>query len=251
VSSIKIEVCCNSLESALNAQKGGAHRVELCSNLYEGGTTASHGEISLARELLKIDLNVLIRPRGGDFLYSETEIEIIKRDIEFCKKIGVDGVVIGFLLAEGSIDLKLTEEITKLARPMSVTFHRAFDMCNDPHIAMEELIKLGVDRILTSGMANKSTEGIDILSKLVVEAKARIIIMPGSGIRSHNIEDLINKTSASEYHVSERITIESKMTFRREGIYMGGLKEIPEYSIKIIDENKIQEIVNTSKLLSK
>lgn len=243
MSSIKIEVCANSLESALNAQKGGAHRVELCSNFYEGGTTPSKGEISLARELLQIDLNVLIRPRGGDFLYSKNEIEIIKRDILFCKETGVDGVVIGFLKSDGSIDTNLTKEITELARPMSVTFHRAFDMCKNPEEALEELIEIGVDRVLTSGGQNKAIDGTDLLNKLVKQAGEQIIIMPGSGIRASNISEIIEKTGAKEFHVSERKTIESPMQFKRENIFMGGLEQIPEYEIRVIDEEKIWDIM--------
>jgi len=243
---IKIEVCANSLESALNAQKGGAHRVELCANLYEGGTTPSMGEISLSRELLHIDLNILIRPRGGDFLYSKNEIEIIKRDILNCKNIGVDGVVIGFLKTDGNIDVDLTKEITKLARPMSVTFHRAFDMCKNPEKALEELIGIGVDRVLTSGAENKAIDGMELLNKLVKQANNRIIIMPGSGIRLSNILELIKKTGASEFHVSERKMLPSKMTFKKEHIFMGGLPQVPEYETRVIDDvmiSKIMEII--------
>lgn len=248
MSSIKIEVCANSLESALNAQKGGVHRVELCSNLYEGGTTPSMGEISLARELLQIDLNVLIRPRGGDFLYSENEIEIIKRDILFCKEIGVDGVVIGFLKPDGSINKELTKEITELARPMSVTFHRAFDMCINQEEALKELIEIGVDRVLTSGAQNKAIDGKSLLNKLVKQAGKRIIIMPGSGIRANNISEIIEKTGAREFHASERKILGSKMTFRKEQIFMGGLEQISEYEVRIIDEVKIKDITTISKL---
>lgn len=244
MSSIKIEVCANSLESALNAQKGGADRVELCANLYEGGTTPSAGEISLARDLLQIDLNVLIRPRGGDFLYSKNEIEIIKRDILYCKNIGVDGVVIGFLNPDGSIDKELTKEITELARPMTVTFHRAFDMCNNPEGALEDLIEIGVDRALTSGAENKAIQGAGLLNNLVKQASNRIIIMPGSGIRASNISELIQKTGATEFHVSERQSISSKMIFKRDHIFMGGLPQIPEYEIRVIDTEKIKELVD-------
>jgi len=240
---IKIEVCANSLQSALNAQKGGAHRVELCANLYEGGTTPSMGEISLARKLLKIDLNVLIRPRGNDFLYSRNEIEIIKRDILNCKNLGVDGVVIGFLKPNGNIDIELTKEITALARPMSVTFHRAFDMCKNQEQALEELIEIGVDRVLTSGGQNKVVDGLVLVNKLIKQADKRIIIMPGSGIRANNISEIIDKTGAKEFHVSERKIIESPMQFRREDIFMGGLPQIPEYSQMIIDSEKIREIM--------
>lgn len=246
IMTIKIEVCANSLESALNAQKGGADRVELCTNLYEGGTTPSMGEISLARELLHIEFNVLIRPRGGDFLYSKNEIEIIKRDVLNCKNIGVDGVVIGFLKTDGSIDKNLTKEVTELAKPMKVTFHRAFDMCKNPETALEELIEIGVDRVLTSGAENKAIEGVGLLNKLVKQAANRIIIMPGSGIRLNNINELIQKTEATEFHLSERKFLASKMTFKRENIFMGGLPQIPEYETRVIDDvmiGKIMEIV--------
>jgi len=246
---IKIEVCANSLESALSAQKGGAHRVELCANLYEGGTTPSMGEISLARELLQIDLNVLIRPRGGDFLYSKNEIEIIKRDVVNCKKLGIDSIVIGFLNPDGSLDVNLTKEITELARPMTVTFHRAFDMCKDQKKALEELVEIGVDRILTSGAENKAIDGLALLNKLVKQAANRIIIMPGSGIRASNISEIIHKTGASEFHVSERQNISSKMAFKRDHIFMGGLPQIPEYETRIIDDvgiSKIMEIVKNT-----
>lgn len=243
MNSIGIEVCCNSLESAINAQKGGAHRVELCSNLYEGGTTPSMGEISLARKKLHIKLNVLIRPRGGDFVYSRDEIDIIKRDISFCKEIGVDGVVIGFLKPDGNIDVKLTKEIIELSKPMNVTFHRAFDMCKDPERALEEIIEAGADRLLTSGIKNKAIDGVDNLASLVKIADDRIIIMPGSGIRAENILEIIEKTGAKEYHVSERVSLESPMQFRRENIFMGGMPQIPEYEKRIIDAGKIRVIV--------
>ncbi len=247
MSEIKIEVCANSPKSALNAQKGGADRVELCANLYEGGTTPSVGEIKLARKLLQIDLSVLIRPRGSDFLYSENEIEIIKHDVLNCKNLGVDGVVIGFLKADGNIDTNLTKEITELARPMSVTFHRAFDMCKNPEEALGELIEIGIDRILTSGLENKAIDGVMLLNKLIKQAGERIIIMPGSGIRTSNISEIIEKTRAKEFHVSERKNIGSKMTFRKEHIFMGGLEQIPEYEMQMIDAEKIKEIVGIAK----
>ena len=218
--------------------------MELCSGLYEGGTTPSMGEISLAREQLHIDLNVLIRPRGGDFLYSENEIEIIKRDVLFCKSIGVDGIVTGFLKTDGNIDIALTKEILALARPMPVTFHRAFDMCKNQEQALKDLIDLGVERVLTSGAKNKASEGTGFIAKLVKQANGRIIIMPGSGIRAANIQELIKKTGASEFHVSERKTLASKMVFRRENIFMGGLPQIPEYEIRVIDTDMIRKIMD-------
>jgi copper homeostasis protein len=240
----RIEVCCNSLQSALNAQIGGAYRVELCDNLYEGGTTPSAASILLAREKLKIDLNVLIRPRGGDFVYHADELEIIRRDIAFCKSAGVDGVVMGFLHPDGSIDEDVTREMITLARPMTVTFHRAFDMCKDAFAALDQLVLMGVDRILSSGQKNKATEGAALLSKLVEIAGDRIIIMPGSGIRPENIQELSSHTKASEFHVSAGVSQPSPMMFRREGIFMGGLAQIPEYEQRIIDADQIRAMVD-------
>lgn len=225
-----VEVCYASLASALAAQEGGAHRIELCDNLYEGGTTPSIGTLELVRERLNIDVNVLIRPRGSDFDYSEDEMEIIRRDIRKCKEIGINGVVVGFLTHWGDIDVRRTKEIIDLARPMSVTFHRAFDVCNDPFKALEELIKLGVDRILTSGQVNMAPDGVDLIAELVKIAGDRVIIMPGAGLEPENISEFHGKVWAKEYHSTLWSRVESKMIYRKENVYMGGLPEIPEFS---------------------
>ncbi len=225
-----LEVCCGSLASALAAQEGGAHRVELCDNLYEGGTTPSHGTLSLAREKMTIKINVLVRPRGSDFVYNENEMEIIKRDVMKCKELGMDGVVIGFLTPRGEIDVEKTMEIVKLASPMSVTFHRAFDMCKDPYNALEELIEVGVDRILTSGQKNMAPEGIDLIADLVKKAGDRVIIMPGAGLEVENVAEFHAKVGAKEYHSTLWDEIESVMAFRRSDVFMGGSPEIPEFT---------------------
>ena len=225
-----LEVCCGSLASALAAQEGGAHRVELCDNLYEGGTTPSHGTLSLAREKMTIKINVLVRPRGSDFVYNENEMEIIKRDVMKCKELGMDGVVIGFLTPRGEIDVEKTTEIVKLASPMSVTFHRAFDMCKDPYNALEELIEVGVDRILTSGQKNMAPEGIDLIADLVKKAGDRVIIMPGAGLEVENAAEFHAKVGAKEYHSTLWDEIESVMAFRRSDVFMGGSPEIPEFT---------------------
>ena len=159
---IKTEICINSPESAVAAQQGGADRVELCANLLEGGTTPSLGAVKLARERIEIGLHVIIRPRGGDFLFNEFEVETMKEDIVAIKACGADGVVIGSLLPDGTIDRPQIETLIKLARPMSVTFHRAFDMCQDPAKSLEELIDMGVDRVLTSGQEESVIEGIQL-----------------------------------------------------------------------------------------
>lgn len=225
-----LEVCCASTASALAAQEGGAKRIELCDNLYEGGTTPSFGTIELVRERLGIEINVLIRPRGSDFVYSEDEMEIIRRDIVKCKEIGVNGVVIGFLTPMGDIDVERTREIIELARPLSVTFHRAFDVCREPYTALESLIELGVDRILTSGQVNMAPDGVELISDLVEKAGDRVIIMPGAGLEPENIKEFHAKVGAKEYHSTLWDKVDSGMAYRKPGVYMGGLPEIPEFS---------------------
>jgi len=238
-----VEVCANSLQSALNAEKGGASRVELCDNLYEGGTTPGPGTIRLARKNLHIGLHVLIRPRGGDFLYSDSEFEVIKEDTLFCKDTGCDGVVIGFLNADGTVDAVKTAAVIALARPMSVTFHRAFDMTRDPFSSLAVLMELGVDRLLTSGQKNKAADGTTLIAALIKRAHGKIIIMPGSGINENNIAEIRAATGAEEFHLSGLMKTESKMEYRKAGIFLGGLQQIPEYSIKETDIEVVRRAV--------
>ena len=177
-----LEVCCYSVQSAINAQRGGAARIELCQGIAEGGTTPSYATIKRAKALLSIKVNVIIRPRGGDFLYSDQEFEVMKEDVLMCKSLGVDGVVIGLLHANGTVDATRTAELVRLARPMSVTFHRAFDMTVDPFAALDTLIEVGIDRILTSGQEQTADKGALLLQKLVAKANGKLVIMPGSGV---------------------------------------------------------------------
>ncbi len=209
----KLEVIAFNIESCELAQKNGAHRIELCDNPGEGGTTPSIGMIKAARQKLAIDLFPIIRPRGGDFLYSDDEFDIMKEDILQCKKIGCDGVVIGLLNADGTIDKTRTSQMVNLAYPMSVTFHRAFDRVNDPFKAMEDIIECGCERILTSGQQPTASEGIELIASLIKQADERIIIMPGSGLRSYNIISIAKQSGAVEFHSSARTTIDSKMSF--------------------------------------
>jgi copper homeostasis protein len=238
-----LEVCTGSLASALAAQEGGAFRVELCDNLYEGGTTPSIGTIELARLKLSIRLHVIIRPRGGDFLYSDLEYVIIRRDVERCRNSRADGVVIGFLTPEGRVDVERTREIVELARPMSVTFHRAFDMARDPFEALEDLKKAGVDRILTSGQKNKAPDGVELIARLVRQSAGKVVIMPGGGLNENNIREFAGKVKATEYHATLRHTLESGMVFRRHDVFMGGLAEIPEFSILQTDARRVTAMV--------
>jgi len=209
-----LEICANSIGSALAAQNGGADRIELCENLNEGGTTPSYGTLFLTRQQVSIDLYALIRPRAGDFLYSNLEFEIMKLDIQTCKDLGYNGVVIGLLKPDGSIDIERTKSLVELASPMGVTFHRAFDSCNDPEKALEDVISCGCERILTSGLKNTAIEGVDTLSRLIEQAEGRIIIMPGSGVKSSNIKFLKELIPAKEWHASAKNNVVSQMNYQ-------------------------------------
>lgn len=203
-----LEVCSGSLQSAVNAQAGGAQRIELCCNLEQGGLTPSHATIQLAREKLGIEIFVLIRPRIGDFNYSELEIEQMEADISFCKKIGVDGVVIGVLNDKSEIDLEKNKLLLAAAEGMQTTFHRAFDCLKNPIEGLTEIIELGFNRILTSGLAPTAVEGQDLLKRLIEKAKNDIVILPGSGLNSKNIAAFVKKTNATEVHASAKKVIQ-------------------------------------------
>ncbi len=246
----QLEISCYSVQSAVNAQKGGAHRVELCAAAPEGGTTPSQGSIKLAGEKLSIPLFVIIRPRGGDFLYSEIEYEVMKRDILFCKEAGVDGVVIGVLNADGTVDTERTGELVNLARPMEITFHRAFDMTADPFRALEDIIGLGVDRILTSGQKNTAWEGKELIKKLVEKAGSNLSIMPGAGINEINIGELVTFTGAKEFHSSAGSLVKGKMKYRNPEINMGGVPGIPEYDIYETEEKRVKKMVEILRNIS-
>lgn len=237
----KIEICANSVESAVKAQQAGAYRVELCAGIPEGGTTPSFGEIRMARQLLnQTKLHVIIRPRGGDFLYSPLEQEIMLHDIKVSRQLGADGVVFGCLTAEGNVDMQLMKKLMNAVGDMSVTFHRAFDMCRNPKEALENLIELGIDRILTSGQEATAEKGIPLLKELVAQADGRIIIMPGCGVNAGNIRKIAEETGASEFHFSGRSTVESGMIFRNKKVSMGGTVKIEEYLKDVTDPDKVK-----------
>lgn len=240
----KIEICANSVASCVEAQKGGAYRVELCAGIPEGGTTPSYGEIVVARKLLNIKLNIIIRPRGGDFLYSEVEHQAMLHDIEMAKKLGVNGVVIGCLTADGKVDMQRNKELIDAAKGMNVTFHRAFDMCKDPFESLEQIISLGCDRILTSGQQPTAIEGVSLLKELVAKANNRIIIMPGSGINENNIATIAKETNAQEFHFSAREPIDSKMEYRNPDLKMGGtVVSIDEYAQNVTNAEKVKRTI--------
>lgn len=234
-----LEICANSLPSALAAQAGGADRIELCDNMAEGGTTPSYATILTSREMLTIQIYPIIRPRGGDFLYNDDEFDLMRKDIELCKQVGCDGVVIGLLNMDGSIDKKRTKLLVELAWPLGVTFHRAFDRCADPLHALEDIIECGCERILTSGQAPTAPEGADLIAQLVDRAAGRMIIMPGSGVRENNIAALVRKTKATEYHSTAKTTIGSKMQFKNKLVLDNEVKEL---NIEITDVDIVRKL---------
>ena len=217
----RFEICANSVASCIAAQEGGADRVELCSGIPEGGTTPSFGMIRKARESISIGLNVIIRPRGGDFLYSESELDEMLYDIEIAKELGADGLVFGCLTKEGNVDKEAMSRLMKAAGGLPVTFHRAFDHSSDPMQALEDIIAQGCARILTSGCRPTALEGTDLLAQLVEKAGDRIIIMPGCGVNEANIAEIARLSSAREFHFSAREPVESGMIFRNPEVAMG------------------------------
>lgn len=238
---INIEVCANSTQSAINAQKAGAIRVELCDNLEEGGTTPALSQIEATRKYLDIQVNVIIRPRGGDFLYNDIEFEMMKQDIHHCGKVKCDGVVFGILNPNGTIDKIRNKELVEIAKQygMNITFHRAFDRCANLFESLEEIINLGCDHILTSGGMKTATEGKDILKKLIEQSDNRIIIMPGGGITENNISDLVKATDLREFHGTFRSEYKGDMKYFSP--HFNNSKE--EYSILLSDTDKIQKAI--------
>ncbi|MDR1120897.1 MAG: copper homeostasis protein CutC [Dysgonamonadaceae bacterium] len=238
----QLEVCVDSVNNALTAQLAGAHRVEFCAGLSEGGITPSLAQIGMMQQLLHIQFNVLIRPRGGDFLYDDTEFEMMQSDIHYCGRTGCDGVVIGMLLPDGNIDKERSRELICIAHQygMSVTFHRAFDRSKDLFQAMEDIIELGCHRILTSGGHNTAIEGATVIGQLITKANNRIIIMPGAGITPENAGDLIRKTGLKELHGTFRSYRPGFMQYRNTNFD----RQDEEYGLWQTDAVKIKAILN-------
>lgn len=206
VKSILLEISLDSVESAMAAERGGAQRVELCDNLAGGGTTPSMKTIELVRRNITIGLHVMIRPRVGDFFYSDSEFEIMKKDIAAVKKLGVDGIVFGILKNDRTIDKDRIKMLADLAKPMNTIFHRAFDVVADPVQALQDVISSGCDRLLTSGQQQTAEEGIPLIAQLIKQAKDRIIIMPGCGVDVQNAKDILDRTGATEIHIGTAVT---------------------------------------------
>jgi copper homeostasis protein len=237
-----IEIVVYNLESALMAKQGGADRIELCDNPGEGGTTPSLGMIQRVREKANLDLFVMIRPRGGDFLYSQDEFEIMKTDIMAAKRVGAEGVVFGILTADGRIDTARCVELIQLSRPMQVTCHRAFDMTKDLAQALEDCIGCGFDRILTSGGKLRAMEGVDTIATLNHQAQKRIQIMPGSGVSEENVADLVSRTGVTEIHLSAVTFRESEMTWQNNNISGMGNMQNTEFVVRTVHPGKILNI---------
>ena len=244
---MQVEICVESVVGARAAERGGANRVELCANLLEGGTTPSAGCIAAVRRAIKIGLHVIIRPRGGDFLYAPEEIEVMCEDIRVAKSLGADGIVIGCLAADGTVDRKLTAELISRSRPLKVTFHRAFDMCRDPRAGLEDLIGLGVDILLTSGQEESCLEGAETIAALQKQAAGRITVMAGGGITPRNAGRIVAATGVSAVHLSARRSVESGMQHRNSRCFMGGTLRPPEFSVKTTDESAVRSVVESVK----
>ncbi len=234
------EIVVYNIESALKAQEGGADRIELCDNPGEGGTTPSYGTIEAVRQNVNLDVYVMIRPRGGDFHYSNYEFHSMRRDISQCQKISVDGVVFGILNPDGTLDKKRCKELIDKAKPLKVTCHRAFDMTRDPFEALEDCIEVGFDRILTSGQQAQALKGADLIGELIKKADGRIAIMPGSGVNENTVQEILAKSKAIEIHFSATSSRESGMMYRNRSIEGMGSDEGSEFKVRTVDPDRVR-----------
>ena len=237
-----LEVCIDSVESAIAAESGGARRLELCSDLLEGGITPGAGLIASVRRRVGIDLFVMIRPRGGDFCYTEPEFEVMQEEIRQARRLGADGVVLGVLDEEGCVDTERTRQLVELAAPLPVTFHRAIDMTPDLSAALAAVISTGAKRILTSGGAADAARGVAEIARMVAAADGRIGIMPGGGVSAETIVPIAEATGAREFHSSARTLLTSPVRFRKEGIAMGDIPDC-EYERYIVCEENVRALV--------
>ncbi len=244
--SLLFEVCVDSVESAMAAEEGGARRVELCSDLIEGGLTPSHGTIRVTRERLRIGIMAMVRPRGGDFCYTDAEFTVMREDLVAARSLGVNGLVFGLLNPDGTVDRGRTAELIALARPLPVTFHRAFDMTRDPFEALETLVALGVDRVLTSGQDPSVLEGLDLIVELVKRAAGRIVVMPGGGITERTIGRIVAACGASEFHFASLEPREGRMLHRNPRVFMGGTPRPPEYVQEVTRAESVAAVIAAS-----
>jgi copper homeostasis protein len=241
---LTLEVCVDSLDSAVVAEEAGANRLELCANLAEGGTTPSYGLIELVKRKIKIPVHVMIRPRRGDFVYSDHDFEVMKADIKQMKKMGMEGVVFGILLNDSTIDVKRMKELVELSRPLSITFHRAFDLITNSLEAVSQLIELKIDTVLTSGGKASALEGLDTLNSLVEYSNGKIKIMPGGGISKNNIRLLKEKTKATDFHISGKKLVKGKVSDLSNDVFFGIKDLLNEHDYYVSDFQIIKDIKN-------
>ncbi len=239
---VLIEACVDSVPSAMAAEAGGAGRVELCDNMIEGGTSPSAGTIAEAKARLRIPVFVMIRPRGGDFLYSDVEHDVMRRDIAHARDLGADGVVLGLLDRGGAVDVERTRPLVDAARPLPVTFHRAFDVARDADEALDALVALGVERVLTSGLAPTAMEGIALIARLVQRAAGRLGILPGCGIDETNVQGLVDQTGVREVHVRGTSPVRSLMAFRNPRVSFRAAVDGDDSLLEVTDAARIHAI---------
>ncbi len=231
-----MEICAFNIQSCLIAEKAGATRVELCDNPIEGGTTPSYGTIKLVREKISLRLYPIIRPRSGNYFYTDQEFGIIQQDIKICKELGCDGISIGVQTIDGNVDIERMKQVVEWANPMGVTCNRVFDGTPDPFKALDDLITCGCERVLTSGQKSAAPEAGKLLGDLVRQAAGKISIMPGAGIKSHNLSTLIKESNATEYHASARIIAQNPVTYVNRNVSDYG-------NVYIADETEVRAMV--------
>jgi copper homeostasis protein len=243
-----LEICADSVESAIAAEEGGAQRIELCSALSEGGLTPSLGLIRAVRSRIRIALHVMIRPRSGDFLYSNDDLAVMREDIALAAQCGVDGVALGLLNAEGDVDVKRTRELVELARPMEVTFHRAIDMARDIEAALKEVILTGADRILTSGAEASAMQGRNRIRNLVHNSEGRIRVMAGGGVRAENVQEIAQATGAIEFHAALRRVVPSLVKHQRHKVHLGnpGVDDYAHSVVRAADVRTLRDALKAA-----
>ena len=240
-----MEVCVDSVESSVNGVKGGASRLELCGSLCEGGITPTLGLLRVVKQEVNVPVFVMVRPRGGDFVYSEQEFEVMKEDLRLLKEDGnADGFVFGILTPEGEVDDTRCSELIELARPQPITFHRAFDMTRDPFRALETIISLKIERVLSSGQESTALEGLPLIKELVERSRGRITVVPGGGITERNLERILSGSGCVEFHCSARVDISSVMSYRNTNVCMGTKYGASEYTVKVADTDRVQMMLS-------
>lgn len=244
-----LEACIDSVESALCAVRGGADRLEMCANLVIGGTTPEPALFELVREKSDVLIHALIRPRYGDFLYTDYEFEMICRAVCQFRKLGADGVVVGCLRADGTLDMERLKLLRELAGPLHMTLHRAFDVCRDPMEALEQAKEIGIETILTSGQKSHCLEGKELIQQLITEAEGKVEILVGSGVNADVISQMLKETDASQFHMSGKVILDSEMKYRKEGVPMGipGIGEFEKFQTDPAAIGKAKEVMEAAK----